>query len=94
MAARTLRVTLTMTVRDFTDKEWEEAKEADFLAEDDEEPGSVVAELTPRDLAAPLCDALDSVHNEEIFAGTGMFCHIENAAVESIGWAEDPTDAR
>lgn len=92
MSTRKITVTVELTVRDMTQAEWDEANEGavrdDDDAEDDEDwfsgPDGWVASLEGTELNEPIELALDSVSNPEVFAGTGLFIHIENALVTEI----------
>lgn len=88
---KTLLVVLELPVRTMTEDEWTDAWIGS--GHDDEEsdgPDRVATldEIAPVDLSEAISGALNSVNNPEVFAGSGLFVHTEDARVLSLAWKD------
>ncbi|MEQ9634634.1 MAG: hypothetical protein RLW68_00970 [Devosia marina] len=86
---RTLKVTLEIPVRAMSEDEWQDANEGCVFDDEDEGPGreETLAEVQAKDFIEAISAATNSANNPEIFAGTGLFVHMEDATVKSIEFA-------
>ena len=82
---KTLLVTLEIPVRPMTAQEWAEVHWPD---EEDEggSPEDELADIDAEEFTDCIAAALNSENNPDIFAGSGLLLHTDDAVVTSIAW--------
>lgn len=95
MKHRILTVTLELPIRAMTEEEWEEAMDGAICIDPEEDDGpdreETLDEVAPNDFREAISAALNSVNNPEMFAGTGLFVHTEDAKILAVEWKEGAT---